>query len=638
MQALKKSFLFEIIYALIITVVFGSIFILTEGTVKHRVSAAGELSGTKCDGVCLIDMSSAEIYNNRLYGPEDFAGGSPEIPSEEAAYDNYLTYRFFINTEPGKTYGFYSKKTDYAMSVFVDGRLIVSAGNAADNLSEFVPSTESAAGFFEAAGEKTEIIIQQANFNHVRHYDLSVSIGPSADIVRYSTLFYIGRSIMFISLVTAGLMNLGMYFFFDRKRRYLFFACLCLVGAVNYATPYLISYMFRNLSWYVSHRIEYCSKILVAVFAVAYTDAVFEGCLNRYLKYTFFAYSFACIGLTVFLPSITYTRISNSGAYALAALLLLMLLNIIVSVRKKGLKIEPYKRLIIYGVGIVFVFSLVELFGLSPRTYNAISTETGIVVFTFINTVALALDFKDTNRMLDEARMREKELLQINETMVRLDSMRETFLADLSHELKTPLTVISNISALTAYQLKNGIADEKTAEGLATVENEAVRLGKMVDNLKQKSITGFETGGEKVKNLSATLSYASAFCEPLCKRNNNNITVRCEEGITVDISEDLVFHCLYNLISNATRHCRNSTIELTGISEDGKTVIRVTDRGDGMTDEEKAKAFERGYSGDSGSGIGLALCRKIAEESGGSIALSDTPGGGLTVTVLFNGC
>ena len=635
---MKKSVLYLTIYALIITIVFGSIFILTEGTVKHRIFTAEELEKTECDGVCLIDMGCSEIYNNRLYEPADFGKGSPDGLSENADYDNYLTYRFFINTVPGVTYGFYSKKSDYAMRVFADGREIASAGKVAANDGDFIPSTESPSGFFIASGKKTEIIIQQANFNHIRHYDLSVLTGPSADIVRYSTLFYIGRTIMFISLITAGLMNLGMYFFFDRKRRYLYFACLCLVGAVNYATPFLIAVIFKNISWYLSHRIEYCSKILIAFFAVAYTNTVFEGCLNKNLKRVFMAYSFAGIALTVFLPSITYTRISNPGAYILAALLSLMLLNIVYSLNKNRFEIEVYKKLIIFGVAVVFVFALVELFGFSSKTYNAISTETGIVVFTFINTVALALDFKDTSRMLDEAKMREKELLQANEAVVKLGNMRDTFLADLSHELKTPLTVISNISALTAYQLKNGLADEKTAEGLSTIENEAVRLGKMVDNLKQKSVTGFENSGEKVSNLSSTLISASAFCEPLCKRNNNRITVKCKDGIGADISEDLVFHCLYNLISNATRHCRNNVIELAGFSENDKTVITVTDHGDGMTDEEKSKAFDRGYSGDKGTGIGLALCREITENNGGAVVLSDTPGGGLTVTVTFDGC
>ena len=142
----------------------------------------------------------------------------------------------------------------------------------------------------------------------------------------------------------------------------------------------------------------------------------------------------------------------------------------------------------------------------------------------------------------------------------------------------------------------------------------------------------------KTADLAATLRYAADFCEPLCKRNSNRITVTCEEGIGADISEDLIFHCLYNLISNSTRHCRGNVIELSGEKADDKAVIRVTDHGDGMTEEQMEKAFERGFSGDSGSGIGLALCRKITEDNGGIIRLGNTPGGGLTVSIEFNRC
>ncbi len=349
-------------------------------------------------------------------------------------------------------------------------------------------------------------------------------------------------------------------------------------------------------------------------------------------------YSGACILITVFTPSKIYTSVSTAGSYILVCLLAIMLVNLAFSFKKERIKIEKYDSLIIYGFIILMLFSFVELLHTPVGFFKFVQTETGIVVFAFINTVALALSFNETRRQLDEAIMREKELLQTNEAMVKLGNMRDTFFADLSHELKTPLTVIGNISALTAYQLKNGIADERAVSDLEKAENEAVRLGKMVDNLKLKSVTKFENNGEKAVNLFKTLNYAADFCMPLCKRYNNRISVDCEENIKADISEDLVFHCLYNLISNASRHCRSAVIELIGRSEGDKAVIEVKDHGGGMTDPEKAKAFERGYSGDSGSGIGLALCREIVEDNGGTIKLSDTVGGGLTVTIDFKRC
>ncbi len=635
---MKKTLLFGIIYALIITAVFGSFFMLSESRVKHIVSSPEQIRELKCDGLCLIGLNSVEIYNNKLLTPDDFASGDTAEPDNIIDYDSFVTYRFTVGTVPGETYGFFRKKSDYAMNVYAGGVLIAKTGKVSAKADEFIPTAESPEGFFTAAGDKVEIIIQQANFNHVKHYDTQIVTGPARETERYARLWYIGRTVVFVSLVTAGLMNLGMYFFFENKLKYLFLAFLCLAGAVNYATPSLTDFVFQNISWYVSHRIEYCSKILIPFFAVAYADTVFEGGINKHLKYLFMLYSAACIAVTLLLPSNIYTAIGEAGSYILVALLLFILINLAVSIKKKSEETEKYKILIICGFVTLLIFSLFELLHISVGLFRFVLTETGIIIFAFINTVALALDFNEMSLRLDEAIMREKELMQTNETMVKLGNMRDSFLADLSHELKTPLTVIGNISALTAYQLKNGAADAKTVTDLEKAENEAVRLGRMVDNLKLKSITKFENNGEITENLSATLRFATDFCLPLCKRNNNKISVDCGENIKADISEDLVFHCLYNLISNASRHCKNSVIELSGRQQNGKAVIRVTDRGDGMTEEEKKKAFDRGYSGDSGSGIGLALCKEIAEDNGGSIELSDTPGGGLTVTITFNGC
>ncbi|MBQ6019809.1 MAG: hypothetical protein IJL26_06470 [Clostridia bacterium] len=302
-------------------------------------------------------------------------------------------------------------------------------------------------------------------------------IGPARDMDRYVRLFHIGRAVIVVGLLTAGLMNLGMYLFFDRKRRYLFMVLLCFAGAVNYATPFLTPILIDHISWYVSHKVEYCSKLLVAIFAVAFTDAVFEGCLNKILKRVYYAYASVCIALFLLLPSVIYTRISDAGTYLLVLLIFLLMINLALAFRNRLPASENYKKLVLFGIAVVFLFSLVELMGLSGKTGNAIKTETGLVVFVFINTVALALDYKDTQRMLDEAKLREEELLQTNATMVKLGNIRDTFLADLSHELKTPLTVIANLSALAAYQIKNGIADDREcrcAEGYAA-ELRAIR-------------------------------------------------------------------------------------------------------------------------------------------------------------------
>ncbi len=120
----EKTILSEIIYALIITVVFGSVFALTDGEIKHRLLSPEAFETTPCDGVCLVELKRVEIYNDRLYGPEDFADEKQEAAAEKPDYAHYLTYRFFVNTTKGESYGFFSSKSDYAMNVYADGALI----------------------------------------------------------------------------------------------------------------------------------------------------------------------------------------------------------------------------------------------------------------------------------------------------------------------------------------------------------------------------------------------------------------------------------------------------------------------------------------------------------------------------------
>ncbi|MBQ6019808.1 MAG: hypothetical protein IJL26_06465 [Clostridia bacterium] len=116
---------------------------LTDGVIKHRILSPEAFETTPCDGVCLVELKRAEIYNDRLYGPGDFALGKQEAVGEKPDYEHYLTCRFFVNTTPGEAYGFFSSKSDYAMNVYADGVPIAATGKVTDDPDAFVPTSES---------------------------------------------------------------------------------------------------------------------------------------------------------------------------------------------------------------------------------------------------------------------------------------------------------------------------------------------------------------------------------------------------------------------------------------------------------------------------------------------------------------
>jgi signal transduction histidine kinase len=96
---------------------------------------------------------------------------------------------------------------------------------------------------------------------------------------------------------------------------------------------------------------------------------------------------------------------------------------------------------------------------------------------------------------------------------------------------------------------------------------------------------------------------------------------------------------LDNILDNAVRASPGEGVVTVGIEEGTDTVaLRIEDRGSGLTDEEKSQATRRFWRGDTstpGTGLGLAIVDALASASGGSTVLSDTGGGGLTVTVTL---
>lgn len=219
--------------------------------------------------------------------------------------------------------------------------------------------------------------------------------------------------------------------------------------------------------------------------------------------------------------------------------------------------------------------------------------------------------------------------------------MRQEFTANVSHELKTPLTAISGYAELIASGMTNEsdtahFANEihRSAERLQSLINDIIKLSELDDeslHLEFEPLDLYEMG----KNCIAMMEMQA---------QKNEVTLSLEgEPVLVKGNKTLIDELLYNLCSNAVRYNRRGgkvTI-LTG-TENGRPILCVRDTGIGIPKEQQDRVFERFYRVDKsrskltgGTGLGLAIVKHIVAQHDAQIYLTSEEGVGTEIKVVF---
>jgi two-component system OmpR family sensor kinase len=225
---------------------------------------------------------------------------------------------------------------------------------------------------------------------------------------------------------------------------------------------------------------------------------------------------------------------------------------------------------------------------------------------------------------------------------VESESKLRRFVADASHELRTPITAIRGFAELHRQGAVTG--EEKTKELLGRIENESKRMGSLVEDLLllARLDQSREMKSEPI-NLSKLVSDAvesARVAGPLHKINYQNPT----EDIYALGDNDRIHQVVANLLANARTHTPAGTIinVLINQSEDGIR-ISISDNGPGLGDKDQARIFERFYRADSsrvrtdgeGTGLGLSIVDAVMRAHAGEVSVESKLGEGATFTLFF---
>lgn len=241
---------------------------------------------------------------------------------------------------------------------------------------------------------------------------------------------------------------------------------------------------------------------------------------------------------------------------------------------------------------------------------------------------------------VEQEQQRQRDLLRIAEEekvmLERLDRLKTEFLSNVSHELKTPLTVVSGHAQLLGAQLDEpeyAAARDKSR----IISSEADRLALMVGQVLD--VTRIEEGGMPLERHSChidELIYQAVETHfPILNKGENRLEINVDIDLPkVNVDPGRITQVLVNLIANALRHTVQGVITVSAREANGFMEISVSDTGTGMAAEELSGLFTRFRpgKGETGTGLGLYICKYLVEEHGGAIRVESVVDKGTNVT------
>ena len=224
-----------------------------------------------------------------------------------------------------------------------------------------------------------------------------------------------------------------------------------------------------------------------------------------------------------------------------------------------------------------------------------------------------------------------------------IETLKTDFISNVSHEIKTPLSVIQNYAQL----LQSSELSEKDRMDYAhSISDAAMRLNLLITNILRLSRLENQQLAPSADrfDLSGQLTECLLGFENVWEEKGIEIKPEIEDGVIICSDQELLSLVWNNLLSNAFKFTEpGGTVDVLLKSEDGYAVVSIRDDGCGISPETARHIFDKFYQGDTshstqGNGLGLALVKRVLDLVKGEISVKSTPGEGSTFTVRIAKC
>ncbi|MCD9025820.1 ATP-binding protein [Cohnella silvisoli] len=593
------------------------------------------------------------FYPNKLLSPDDFRSGRADgvrtiiaripnawyggSPLGEASQAPHGTYRLTVKLkESGGSYGIRVNNINRAHRLYANGLWIGSGGNPADNLQDYKPENKPYTTFIQAEGRDMDFVLQVANDNYARSGGFEeLQLGLQEDMLRKErTLFAVEFSGLIILLLFSGY-HLSLYVIRPKDKAYLYSALyfLTFLSVAVMSGDKLLLQLVPGFSYELAKQIYYIgglTNIAVLGIFLHYLDGRLMSL--RLLKMLFAPIAVYLVAV-VMLPYPSYSGVSDlmwDYAGLLVAFYLYRAIRLYV---KQDGQLDRKETALL--VGMLVSITMISLNGIL-YALGWVETDLGrriafLAVTAFVNTLLAFRLARATDRTE-----------QLTEQLLLRDKLKDEFLANTSHELKTPLHGIQNLASYLLDGKAGALTDKQRSE-LSLIQDTSTKLSALVNDLVD--VVQMKHGDLRLAETVLDLRVAAQTAFQVLEFELAGKDVRWENrigaGTFVRADENRVRQVLYNLIHNAIKHTKKGRVAIGARTEDGQVIVSVEDTGIGIPKESHEAIFgyfeqaERPmpHDGYTGMGLGLYISRQLVERMGGNIYVERSePGLGTQMT------
>lgn len=588
-----------------------------------------------------------EFYPNRLIMHEDRDARSSDSDREWMAVPgNWMTstyfhdqktaygsgsYRLRILVDPAKTQNFGIRMLGiYSSSeLFVNGQMLKNNGQPSMEKEFYSGRVTPYSVSFDADSEVIEVILHVSNYDYTHKGGIfrSVKFG-SKSAINFEKRLSANMQILVAIILVIHLVYAFLLFVIGYRKKVMVFFILAFLSAIMMILidddRILLDWFSINVTW--TKNITYLSYTGVALFLILFTYHLFPG--DRPVKITrwvFLLYGVFAL-FTLFVPEqLSYLVVPAFNMIYIPAFPILWILTLQAVLNNNEEAI--FVLISVTSITSNIIWGLLKHWAGVETVFYPIDLIIGFLAFT-------SFWFKRFFRTSEEtARLAQK--------LQQMDKQKDDFLANTSHELKTPLHGMMNIAQTILEDEKQSVAPKhiKNLELLLSVGH---RMSHVINDLLD--LTQLKENKIRLQPASIHVQSAASGVLDMLKFMTEGKPIQMIMNIPdtfppVMADEKRLVQVLFNLVHNAIKYTNEGQIAIHADVRDEVAHIHVSDTGIGMDPELRARAllaYEQGPVGITtavgGIGLGLSICNQIVQLHGGKLMIQSTPGQGSVFT------